>query len=757
MLLKDGCSGKRKNLHFALGMGVVCIAVLVAHWPSLSAGALCFDDNQYIAENILVRTPSLRSAGRFLGEVLSPSSVNGYYQPLSMISLMVDSAMGGGPENLHAFHRTNLSLHVLNTVLIGVLLYLLFDRSWAACLAALLFGLHPMVVEPVVWVSERKTLLAASFSLGSLIAYVRYVRANKWHSYVVCALLYVLALMSKPTSTSLPLGMLLLDFWPLRRLSRRSMAEKIPLFIIGGVSAVITYVSQKNTCNVILPGHYGLLRIPLVFAYDIGFYFAKMVWPANLTPHYAFPIPLNIGNPAILKYVVLGIALVAVLAFSLRWTRSPMTGWLIFFVMILPTMQALQFSDVIASDKFAYLPASGILIVIAWAISKMLGSEEPPRLSLRNTVVISFVIMLGIAETLATRHQLTYWKDSETLFAHMAAVTPESVSPHNNLALIYAEKKEYDKAAEELRKVLSLNPNEPAANFHMGRVLQEQGNVEEALSYFRKVMTISPEDPHVYNAIGELFVSRNMLDDAIETYRAGLKPNPGDGYLHRGLGMALLEQGRVAEAIQELTAAAELLPDAGVHVNLGHALLAAGDVEGAVQHFRRAIWLDPGNPQAHYNLGNVWLMQGRLDEAVICYEKAIALKPDYAKAYGNMAAAFLQMGDIDLAISGFRSAVAAAEDDVDARYNLASALASKGLTDDAIVELRTALKLDPNDVEARCTLADLLARQDKRQEALAEYREAQRIAPDSERVKAGLAELQKSNAETGQPNDANSR
>ncbi|MFH0980558.1 MAG: glycosyltransferase family 39 protein, partial [Planctomycetota bacterium] len=220
---------------------VVALTVAAVHWPALSAQTLSFDDAQYLTKNLLVQNPSWASAGRFLREVLEPSTVSGYYQPLAMISLMLDHALGGRADQLRPFHRTSLILHISNTALVIVLLYLLFRQAWVAVAVGLLFGLHPLTVEPIPWIGERKTLLATFFALCCFITYVGYARRRSWKRYVACLVWFVLALMSKPTTTPLPVLLLLLDYWPLRRLNKRAVLEKVPFLIIAGLSAVITF------------------------------------------------------------------------------------------------------------------------------------------------------------------------------------------------------------------------------------------------------------------------------------------------------------------------------------------------------------------------------------------------------------------------------------------------------------------------------------------------------------------------------------
>jgi len=268
---KHGLRNHKKTQQVVILAGflvVVATCATFAHWPVLSGRALSFDDSMYLEKNELVQNPSWRSARRFLSEVLEPSTVTGYYQPLAMISLMLDYAMGGRSDNLLPFHITSLCLHVFNTSLIIVFLYVLFGRVWPAVVGGLLFGLHPLTVEPVAWVAERKTLLASFFALWCMIIYVRYARGGNRRLLIGSAVLYVLALMSKPTTTPLPVLLLLLDFWPLGRLNRRALLEKVPLFVIMLIFGIITVISQGRTATITMPYEYSYVRIPLVVCHN---------------------------------------------------------------------------------------------------------------------------------------------------------------------------------------------------------------------------------------------------------------------------------------------------------------------------------------------------------------------------------------------------------------------------------------------------------------------------------------------------------
>ncbi len=700
---------------------VVASTVACAHWPALSANAISFDDNQYLTKNRLVQTPSWASASRFLGEVRTPSTVNGYYQPLTMISLMLDSAFGGRPDNLRPYHRTSLALHVINTILVIVLLEILFGNLWIAAMVGLLFGVHPLTVETIPWIGERKTLLAALFALVSLIAYVRYVhfgfriancglkeRKSKSNPqsairnpqslwFAASVLGYVLALLSKPTSTPIPVLMLLLDYWPLRRLSLRAVVEKLPFFAIGLVSAVITFVSQRSSAGVFYPGEQSPLRIPLTLCHNIVFYPWKMVWPANLSSHYPFPEPMALSQPMVLAGVIGTCILFSLLLISLRWTRAPVTGWLIFFVAIFPTMGVIGFTNVIASDKYAYLPSVGILIVLAWAMV-WLWRNRLKALPIPATM-FAIVLILTAAEARATRRYLGAWQNTEKLYQHMIALAPNAWALHYNVGNEYADRGRHDDAIGEFEKTLELKPDYAEARYNIGNMLTEKGRT----------------------------------DDAIASYRQAIGMKPDFANAHTNLGLALTRQGKIDNAIAEYRRALELAPNsAEARNNLGNLLAQRGQTDEALNQYRDAVRLNPDNAEANYNLGNALSAHGKADEAVAAYRRALVLKPDYVDAHNNLGLALGALGRIDEAITHYRQALQIQPDSVVAHYNMGLVLAARGRIDEAVDHLRRALQLKPDLVEAHINMGALLQRQGRIDESIAVYRRALRIDPKNE-------------------------
>jgi tetratricopeptide (TPR) repeat protein len=578
-----------------------------------------------------------------------------------MISLMVDCALGGRPDNLRPFHRTSLALHVMNTMLVIVLLYLLFGQAWAAAGVGLLFGLHPLAAEPIPWVGERKTLLAAFFSLWCLILYVRYSHKGGWKLYGGCMMMYVAALMSKPTSTPLPVLMLLMDYWPLGRLKKRAVLEKVPFFVVGGISAIITYISQSSTYGVTLPSEYGAERIPLTICHNIIFYPYKIIWPVNLSSHYAFPKPLGLSNPMMLAGVVGTCILIALLVISMRWTRALLTGWLFFFAAILPTMQIIAFNYLIASTKFVYLPSIGLLMILVWLLDLFcrhsLSRRPAPR-----AVVITIILLLAGAETIATRQYLVHWRDTVSLQKHFLTVTPNAAHAHFNVGSALQSKGSHEESIGYYRRALQIRPNHFYAHKNLGDALAVQGKLPEAMGHYRRAIEIKPDYFQAYYKLGAAFQSLGRADEAIEHYRRAIQINANYFIAYYRLGAAFQSQGNLDEAIS---------------------------------YYRQALQIRPRNFYTHKKLGDVLAVQGKLDEAIGHYSQALEANPDYAEAHNNLGIALQSQGEIDEGISHFRRSLEITPENPEANYNLGKALVMKGRLDEAVEHIREAVRLKP--------------------------------------------------------------
>jgi protein O-mannosyl-transferase len=685
--------------------------VLTTHWPALDARALVFDDQEYLVSNHLVTRPSLSSAGRFFTEVTKPSTVRGYYQPLTMISLMVDCALGGSPQNLTPFHRTSLALHTANTLLVLLLLYLLFEHWWAAALVALLFGVHPLTVEPIPWVGERKTLLAAFFALLSLVCYVLQARrtravtapapanvpphqadkhahlthehghAHKKHEhanasaprrsahakgptgrpyalYAGCILAYFLAVLSKPTATPLPLVMILLDFWPLGRLSIRSILAKTPLLAIGALSAVITFVSQNATASTFDPGHLSRFRPLFNVCYNLVFYPAKMIWPANLSPHYPFPEPFDLTNLHVLAGIVGTLVLVAGVLLSLRKTRACLAGAMIFVLVLLPTAGIVGFTNVVASDKYAYLPAIGVLLVLAALAKRLWDSPSATKALPIRIAMVAATASAAFAFACVSRHDLQHWRDTKTLYDHTLALAPNSYVLHHNYGVVLHDEGRRLAAIGKYRRAIELNPKYADTHYNLGIVLQEDGQREQAVQEFQRALELNPRDAKSHNSLGNVFAELGRADDALREYQEAVQNDADLTIAHTNLGNLLLTTGRVDEAIAEYRLAARGNANcAGVHANLGTALLSKGAIDEAIEEYRIALKHKPGVARCENNLGLALAKKGSQEEAISHYREALRVQAAYPDAFTNMGVALTKLGRSTDAADAFRHAL----------------------------------------------------------------------------------------------------
>jgi tetratricopeptide (TPR) repeat protein len=568
---------------------------------------------------------------------------------------MFDYSLGGRVENLLPFHRTSLALHAANTALIIVLLYLLFDEVWIAAAIGLLFGLHPMTVETIPWVGERKTLLAAFFALWSLFFYIRYTHVRRnvtpakggtriqspvgystWGFYIACLFFYLLALTSKPTSTPLPVLMLLLDFWPLKRIKWQSFLEKIPFFILGGISAIITYISQTRTAGSTLPTETGIWHIPLILCHNIIFYLYKIIWPVNLSSHYPFPDPLNFSQPMVLAGVIGTFILIPLLLISLCWTRAAFTGWLFFFIAILPTMGIIGFTNVIASDKFAYLPSFGLLMILAsllcnpWLKTNVISGSK-------SVVIILFILILASAESLATRSYLTCWRNSIGLCEYMVSKVPNAApSLHYNLGVAYGELGRWQEATEAFKQAIRIKPDYADAHNNLGAAYSKLGRWQEAVDEYKQAIKIKTDYAEAHYNLGTTYSKLGRYQEAIDEYKQTIRIKPDYADAHNNLGIVYGELGRYQEAVESYKQAIIIKPDYTENYNLGINYYKLGRYQDAIEAYKQAIRIKPDYALTHYTLGVAYVVTGDKGSALEEYKILKTLDAEQANKLFNL-------------------------------------------------------------------------------------------------------------------------
>jgi tetratricopeptide (TPR) repeat protein len=594
-------SGSRsRDLAWVAALVALAAVVAAVHWPALDARAISFDDEEYAGQNPLVTNPSWDSASRFLSEMLHPSSIPAYYHPLPMISLMLDRAAGGRMDRVRPFRITSLVFHVGTTILVTGWIYLLFGSLGPALGAGLLFGVHPLTVEEVVWLAQRKAVMAAFFSVAALLLHVWFVRSRRPACYAGSLVAFVLALMSKPSSTPLPILLVLLDFWPLRRASLDTLREKIPFFVVGGVGAAILAYSHRATNFLEAPQISQTTELVALVFYKLAFYAEKIVWPHALSGFYPAPQHLSFAEPRVLAGAFGALGLASICVLTMRKSLALPVGLAFFLICLFPALGVFHFSWIFAQDNYIYLPMIGLFLPLAALLTHFWSRAALPGRALLTVLVLS----VASAEAVVTRDYLAQWSDSLTLHRHMIAVAPESPQLRYNYGYLLNDLGRAQEAEQEFRTVIALDPDYPRARYALAILLFHSGRFAEAAEHLEVSARLTPDNAGVHRLLGHALLSLDRLDDAVSAYQRAIALSPDD---------------------------------VETRVNLSTALARLGRPLVAAQQLERALQSNDRDAELFYRLGQDWERADRPDEAVAAYRRALAIDPRHRAAEARLA------------------------------------------------------------------------------------------------------------------------
>jgi Flp pilus assembly protein TadD len=613
----------RTEIAIAAALAIVTLAIYA---QVTGHQFITLDDPTYIQENPMVNR-GVTPAG--LAWAFTTFYATNWH-PLTWISHMIDCQFFGMNAGHHLL--VNALIHVANTLLVFWFLLRTTHARWPSALVAALFALHPLHVESVAWASERKDTLSTFFGLLSLIAYARYAKAPSISRYAWVAITLALGLLAKPMLVTWPLVMLLLDYWPLRRLqradgkrqraraksqpARRSLGEggwsvvrglvveKIPLFALVAASAVITFLAQS---------HGGAVRTftdaPIALRLSNALvsyakYLLLTFWPNDLAVYYPFAW---LGIPA---WQIIGAAflLIGITAFCFSQGKTRpylIVGWLWFLGTLVPVIGLVQVGGQIMADRYFYIPSIGLLIALVFGLTDIARSCRVVPL-LRAGIAAGVLLILATL----TNAQIHRWHDSFTLFEHTLAVTPPNLRAENSLGLAMGAAGRYDEAAAHFEKTLQIDPNFYDGLVGMGVTRALQGRLPEAIGYFQTAIRSQPDTPKA----------------------------------HVQLALALWKENDDQAALEEMRRASQLAPDdAGIRADLGLALELAGRTPEAIEQLQQALRMNPNNAEAHSNLGLALLAAGKARESIPEFEVALRLKPELKGAADNLQRAQSQL------------------------------------------------------------------------------------------------------------------
>ena len=630
---------------------LLALATFAVYFPVQNYDFVNYDDSSYFSSNSHVLSGLTRANIQWA----FTSGEYANWHPLTWLSLMLDATLFG--HGAAAPHLTNVLLHAMNSILVFLLLRQLTGAFLRSAAVAMLFAIHPLHVESVAWISERKDVLSGFFGLLTLLSYARYARKEgelvrasfdslaparsalrplaspnsfrrfpngsspRLLRYGMALFFFVCGLMSKPMVVTLPFVMLLLDYWPLERFNRTSFPrlflEKIPFFIFSAVASVITYiVQQKGGATTLLINTSLAGRIENAFV-SYARYLWKTLFPVNLAAPYPHPLSWPVS------LVIFSVVLFGSLCFAtaIAGEKFPwlFTGWFWFAGMLVPVIGFVQVGMPAMADRYMYLPIIGLLIILVWGVNEICCQWQAPR-----SLIIVLAASLFLACGLRARNQVTVWQNDGTLFGHAVDVTKNNYIASLNLAFWCSQTGRNQDALHYYDDALRMSSNDLTA-----LSLSTHDRLQAALYCYYNALRLNPNDPTELYNIGNSFAKLGDWDEAIRDYRRALQITPDQPDIMDNLGFALVKEKQYSAAATNFLAVIKLKPDsAGAHNNLASVLFVQGRYQDAAEQFQAALQTAPGEERIYVNLAETYVRLSRTNQAVEYYQRALKLHPN---------------------------------------------------------------------------------------------------------------------------------
>jgi len=695
---------------------LVAVVTCATFFPALSNDFVNWDDELTLVTNARYRGFSWSELKWMFTTVHM-----GHYQPLSWLSFALDYSLWGLVPL--GFHLTNILLHSINAVLVYFIALRLFDSNLPktttdnrlaliaiSCFTALLFSLHPLRAESVAWATQRRDVLSACFLLSTILIYLTTVGKpmasgayKRWMAGAIAA--FAASLFAKAAGITFPVVLLVLDIYPLGRLSgfprkwfdrdqRWVLWEKAPFFLLAVIFGIIALFAQHDASALKAIERYGIAsRIAQGF-YGVGFYLGKTVIPTNLSPLYELPVQHNALD---WPFVVSGLAVIGI-SFGLfhlryRWPAG-LASWVIYIVILFPVLGIAQSGPQLVADRYSYLSCLPWALLAGSAVSyvwRRYGFDQTPGL-FAASFGVGLVTLGGLG--VLTWVQVQIWHDSEKLWRHTVAVRPDSATAHYNLGVVFSQRGAIDAAERHYKKSLELNPVAPDAHNNLGLLLVRRGEVDEGVRHYEEALRLNPRHKKAYLNLANVALLQEDLIRALDIYQQVLRIDPADADVHYNLGMIYAKQGDRESSARHYREAARInRGDADAQIQLAELALARRDINGAIAHLQEGLKVSTAASEVRFKLGTLLALSGQLGAAAEQFEIVLRSKPEFAQAHHSLGRVRAAQGDLNQATVHFREAVRLQPEFAAAHESLAMALAELGNQEEASKHQKIASRL----------------------------------------------------------------
>ena len=687
--------------HWTIVIYLMLVLVPIAvFWQLSLCDFILYDDPVYVTKNthVLSGFTLENIAWAFTCDYASN------WHPLTWFSHMLDYRLFDLKPSY--YHLANLLLHIANTLLLFTVFKRMTGAMWSGAFVAALFALHPLHVQSVAWVAERKDVLSTFFWMLTMLCYTRYVRYPSITSYLLTLLMFTLGLMSKPMLVTLPFVLLLLDYWPLNRIEHisliepscrqtifRLVREKIPFFALSAASSIVTFLAQKSMAVIkihTLPVTTRMANAAVSYLE----YISKMFWPSRLAIFY----PYSTDRLSIWQIAVAVLLLILITIWVIRMApkyRFLPVGWFWYLGTLVPVIGLVHVGLQALADRYTYVPLTGLFIMIAWGSPELFRKLQHQKIILATS---AFAVISALS--ICTWFQTGFWRNDETVFGHAIKVTNDNYMAYSVLAYSYRLQGKLDQALAYDSKALKIKPDHAPSHYNMGLVFSQMGKLDEAVAQFEQALQTDPDLVDAHANAGKLLGLQGKFQEASDHFRKALAIEPLDAEIHSELGTVLGRQGKFDEAVAQFNEALRIKPEfADAHGNLGYIFLHQDKFDQAITQLSRAVQLDPNSDKSHYYLAITLSKKGKIAEAIKHYDETIRLKPDSVEPANTLA--WLLATHKDAAFYNPQKAVKLARRACELTNNsnaekldtLATAYASDGNFTDAVTVAEKALNL----------------------------------------------------------------